>query len=117
MTCTKKETAICGAFFMVAFADGNYEPIEEARFLSTVLNDPALAFGYNRLVKAFEQDYALASIEVRDVLEANKGDDRVVNAIKMAARRAIVADEKIMPQEEVALDQIAVAIGLEKGDV
>ena len=125
MTENTQTTAVCGAYMMVAYADANFERVEEARFLSTVLNDDALSFldsgavsgCYNRLAQDFEKDYRQAASVVCDAISACRDDGPTAAAVKLSARRAIVADQKIMPQEEAALDQIAEALGLEKGAV
>ncbi len=52
-------TAVCGAFLMVAFADGQFSPIERVRMLGGLANDPRLA---NESIDALERHYnALAS--------------------------------------------------------
>ena len=117
--------AICGAFLAVAFADAQFDPSEEGRFLTTVANDPSLAeidtenleFCYNELVQAFSDNYAGAAASVLAAIQAVSTNEPLVCAVKMSARRAIVADDKIMGQEELALDHIALALGLEKGSV
>ncbi len=120
-----RASAVCGAFIMVAYADANFDHVEEARFLSTVLNDPALSFldsatagaCYNRLAEDFKSDYASAAGRVLAAISACRDDAEAAAAIKLSARRAIVADQRLMPQEEASLDQIAKALGLEEGAV
>jgi len=122
---TSATTAICGAFLMVAFADARFDKSEEGRFLTTIANDPALAGietkglenSYNKLVTAFSDNYAGAAATVLAAIKSISTEPHLVSAVKMSAQRAIVADDKIMGQEELALDHIALALGLKKGEV
>ena len=117
--------AVCGAFLMIAFADSRFDRLEEGRFLGTVANDPMLAkldtetleTCYNSLVAHFTKDYAGAAADVLAAVKSVKNAEDMVKAVKHASRLAIVADQKIMPQEEAALDSIALALGFEKGSV
>jgi len=116
---------VTGAFLAVAFADGRYDPLEERRFLSTIANAPALSSirtealqeAYNLLRAEIETDYSSATAKILAAIAAAKDDKAVVEAVKVAARGAIVADRRLAPQEEVALDRIATALGLEAGVV
>lgn len=116
---------VTGAFLAVAFADGKYEPSEENRFLATIANKPelgvvnavALQGAYNDLVEDFRKNFTATKARVLEAISAVKDDARVVDAIKSAARGAIVADMKIAPQEECMLNEIAKALGLEAGAV
>ena len=121
----KAAEAVCGAYMLVAFADAQYAQSEEDRFLATAANEPELAMidsaslqaAYNVLIAAFRDGYAGAAAKVLAAIADVKDDAALAEAVKLAARRAIVADEKLMPQEEAALDHVALALGLEKGDV
>ena len=124
--CNDEQTqAICGAFLMVAFADARFDSLEEGRFLTTVVNDAplkdldtsALETCYNALVGAFKDNYAKTAAGVLSAIKSSRENDDAAAAVTLSARRAIVADEKILPQEEAALDAIAGALGLEKGAV
>ncbi len=114
--------AICGAHLMVAFADARYEASEEGRFLATVANEPgvraidaaAISASYNELEAAFREDYAAAADRVVAALAALDPQGETAALARMAARRAIVADQRLRPQEESALQRIAAAMGLEK---
>lgn len=117
--------AVTGAFLLVAYADGRYEPSEESRFLSTIANDPALEpfktealeLAYNLLNKEFIAGYAETSERVLTRVAALKNDARVADAVKLAARSAVVADRRIAPQEELALSRLAAALGLPEGEL
>lgn len=110
---------------MVAFADAQFVQSEEGRFLSTIANDPALSSisardleaSYNDLVAAFSENYSDTAKTVIEAIANIKDDPAICEAVKMSARRAIVADEVIMAQEETVLDQISLALGLEKGSI
>ncbi|HXI87996.1 MAG TPA: TerB family tellurite resistance protein [Parvularculaceae bacterium] len=117
--------AVTGAFLLVAFSDGLYAPSEERRFLSTIANDPALKMlstgaledAYNLLIAEIEADYDQACARILDCIRAVRGDRVLAAAVTLAARGATVADERIAPQEELALNRIAEALGLEKGSL
>lgn len=117
--------AITGAYLLVAFADHDYDADEEARFLDRVANHPDLEFvetrmiatAYNTLNSALRQDFVVASEEIRAVITRLKDDDQVRRAVITAARTAVVADKKMLPQEEAAIAQIEAALGLEPGTV
>ena len=124
--CNDEQTqAICGAFLMVAFADARFDSLEEGRFLTSVVNDAslknietaALESCYNTLVEAFQDNYASTAASVLSTIKSSRTDKNIAAAVTLSARRAIVADETILPQEEAALDAIAGALGLEKGAV
>lgn len=116
---------VTGAFLAVAFADGRYDPLEEKRFLSTIANHPALAVirtealqeAYNLLRAEIETDYPAACAKILSSIAATKDDAAVSEAVKVAARGAVVADRRVAPQEEAMLDRIAGALGLEAGAV
>lgn len=118
-------TPVTGAFLLVAFADGRYEPSEEGRFLATIANDPALACvrtealqeAYNALREDVALDYASATDRILSSIAAVKDDPAVSKAVKVAARGAVVADARIAPQEEMMLNRIAAALGLEAGAI
>jgi tellurite resistance protein len=113
-------TAACGAYLLTAIADARIETLEEARFFGGIVNDAAfrkidaaaLTSEYARLRGAFAADYAAAEKEVLAAIEAARGDQHAVEAIKIAARHAVVADQQLKPQEEIALGRIARALGV-----
>ena len=116
---------VTGAFLAVAFADGRYDPSEEQRFLATIANDPtlscvrseALQEAYNVLLHAFENDFATAAERVLELICGVKNDSAIAAAVKTAARGAVVADERVAPQEELMLGRIAEALGVEQGSI
>lgn len=118
-------TPVTGAFLAVAFADGRYDKSEERRFLAAIANHPALGCcdtaalqeAYNTLLSEIEGDYAAATARILASIEAVKDEAKVSEAVKVSARGAIVADHVLSPQEEVMLDRIGAALGLEPGAV
>ncbi len=114
------EKAACGAFLLVAFADAHFDTLEESRFLGGVVNDPAfaamsasrLADCYNKLHAALESDFDAAEAEILAAIRAARDGGVGLDAIKTAARQAVVADREIKPQEEVVLERIAAALGV-----
>ncbi|MEK7266919.1 MAG: TerB family tellurite resistance protein [Pseudomonadota bacterium] len=113
-------TAACGAYLLVALADARVAAIEEARFLGGVVNDPAfrqfdtpsLAGEYNRLLAALRENWNAAEAEILAAATSVKSNKAALNAIKVAARQAVIADQLIKPQEELVLARIARALGL-----
>ena len=118
-------TAACGAYLLAAYADACVAKIEEARFLGGVVNDPAfrrfapedLASEYSRLLALLSADYEAAEAEILGAIAASRNDAGVVKAIMVAARHAVIADQVLKPQEELALGRIAGALGLSAGDL
>ena len=117
--------AACGAYLLVALADARVETIEEARFLAGVVNDKAfrrfdtamLASEYNRLIAALQADWNAAEAEILEAIASVKSTKAAVEAIKVAARQAVIADQMIKPQEDLVLQRIARALGLDADDL
>lgn len=115
--------AICGAYLMVAYSDGQFAPVEEGRLISELAADEAfkrfeqaaLTAEMAELIKAFPDDYEATALDVLVSIASIKEHEVERRAVKHAARVAVIADQAISPQEEHALDQIAMALGLEKG--
>lgn len=118
-------TPVTGAFLAVAFADARYHATEENRFLGTIANHKALAFistfalqdAYNTISAEIRKDYSAAATRILQSIGAIRNDERIAEAVKVAARGAIVADHVVTAQEELMLGRIAEALGLEHGDV
>jgi len=116
-------TAACGAYLLTAMADARVETIEETRFFGGIVNDAAfrridaatLTAEYARLFGALKTDYAAAEAEILVAIAAVRNDSPVAEAVKIAARHAIIADQHLKPQEELALSRIARALGLSEG--
>jgi len=115
--------AICGAYLMVAYSDGEFAPVEEGRLISELAADEAftrfdqsaLAAEMAELADAFTADYEATALDVLISVASVKEHEVETRAVKHAARVAIIADQSITPQEEHALDRIALALGLDKG--
>lgn len=113
-------TAACGAYLLTAIADARIETLEEARFFGGIVNDPAfrkidagaLTAEYARLHGALAADYPAAEAEILAAVAAVRGDDAAKDAVKIAARHAVIADQKLKPQEEIILARIARALGI-----
>lgn len=118
-------TAACGAYLIVALADARVDAIEEARFLGGVVNDPAfkrfaaaeLASEYNRLLSALRTDWNAAEAEILNAVSSIRPDKGAVEAVKIAAREAVIADQLIKPQEEIVLARIARALGVAADEI
>ncbi|MEO0399404.1 MAG: TerB family tellurite resistance protein [Pseudomonadota bacterium] len=119
----REARAACGAYLMVAFADGVFDRAEEARFLDSLANNenfkafPAaiLQNEYNALLAAIKSDYAATSGLILDDIAWLHSAGRNTEAVRIGAQAAIVADTRLEPQEEAALDQIEQALGLSEG--
>ena len=117
--------AVCGAYLIVAFADGRFDRLEEARVLAGLANHDALKHlssdeietVYNGLSAAFQRNYTETSNGVLKAIEGCRHDDRATQSILVAARAAVVADQAVLPQEETVLNRISAALGLEEGTV
>lgn len=113
-------TAACGAYLVVALADARVATIEEARFLAGVVNDRAfrrfepnaLADEYTRLLGCLRADFDATEAEILSAVSAIRRDPFAVEAVKVAARQAIIADQILKPQEDLMLARIARALGL-----
>lgn len=127
-TVSESETmafAICGAYLMVTFADGHHDVVEEDRFLAPLANDPALqkisagdlTKAYNTLTLKYAENYAEAATSTISTIKAARETIDAADAIKKAAQCAIVADRRLERQEELVMNQIADALGLEHGDI
>ncbi len=57
-----------------------------------------------------------AEAEILGAIGSIKSDKRCVNAVKLAARNAVIADQLLRPQEEIVLARIARALGLDPDD-
>lgn len=110
--------AICGAFLVIAFADGRFDDLEEARLLAGLTNHDVLKHlsaneietVYNGLASAFRREYAATCEGVMAAISGCRHDQRASDAIVTAARMAVVADHAILPQEEIVLKRIARAL-------
>ena len=117
--------AVCGAYLLVTFADGRHDPVEENRLMATLANSEVtrsvgameLEEAYNRLVAALDADYAGTSETILAAIRTFTDDAAVRAAVVSAARCAIVADQKVQPQEELVLARIADALGLDQGEI
>ncbi len=117
-------TAASGAYLLAAIADARIETVEEARFFGGIVNDPAfraidagaLTSEYARLHAALRADYAAAEQEILAAIGAVRSSG-AAEAVKLAARHAVVADQKLKPQEDLVLTRIARALGLDPSEL
>lgn len=117
--------AACGAFLLVAFADGRFDASEEARLLAGLVNQTpfsdfnaaVLEGEYNGLVAALRSDYRAAAQTILADITWAGGDAQLSDAVVLAARAAIVADTRLEAQEEAAIAEIAHALGREPGAI
>jgi tellurite resistance protein len=107
---------------MVAFSDGEYDKREQVRMHAGLASDDVPA-GVNKtalvdalpgLEEAFRDDYETAAEQVLETVTAVRGIDFAKKGIMQAARIAVIANQAITPQEDRALNRIAVALGKEE---
>ncbi len=116
-------TAACGAYLLIALADARVATIEEARFLAGMINDPAFSIfetsaleaEYNRLTVALRADWDNAEAEILSAIATVRADAGAARAVRIAAQHAIIADQVVKPQEELELERIARALGVDPG--
>lgn len=117
--------AISGTFLLVTISDGRFEKSEEIR-LRRGLIDTAKFTGLSATEmdtialsaqSAFEADYDKASAHTLKQVAALKAHALARRAITDTARRAVVTDKTVTPQEENALNVLARALGLKEGEL
>ncbi|MEY4784886.1 MAG: hypothetical protein RIR41_2821 [Pseudomonadota bacterium] len=107
------------AFAMVAFADGRLAPVEAGRFSAIAACDPAFAnSGHAQIADAWmqasnevhaAQSFGTALVTIRT--EITQPADKAV--LMRVAQLALVADEKLESQENLAISALAEALGLD----
>lgn len=115
--------AVCGAYLMVAHADGKFDAAEETWLHTRLLKDgaiegvdsAALARAAAAIGKAFGEDYAAAAEQIAEIAGYVRRNDAARAAVMHAARIAVVADQAISVQEEAAINRLSHALGLEEG--
>jgi len=122
---SQEVTAACGGFLLVAAADARIESVEEARFLAGVVNEApfkrfetkSLEREYVRLRDFLMKDFDAAEAEILSAIASVKSDERAVEAVMLASRHAVIADDIIKPQEELVIAEIARALGRPAGEI
>jgi len=106
------------AFAMVSFSDGRLAHAEERRFTRVVDSEPLLkasdktdvASAWRQAVKEVQasQSFGGPLVSIRSEITA---DDQKALMMR-AAQAAVVADNRLDPQENVAIRSLAEALGL-----
>jgi tellurite resistance protein len=117
--------AVCGAYLMVAFSDGQYSKPEEVRLLVGLFGKtlPAsvtkaeLEAALPGLQRAFGADPDPAAARVLEIVAGLRSNGIAKRAVMQAAQMAVVADRKITVQEEAAMAKLAQALGVKAGEV
>lgn len=115
---------VCGAYLLVAFSDGKYEKSEEVSLLLGVIESEMSAASSrgqveeiaSELKAAFEADYDRTADRVLSELSNLSSNGVARRAVSKAARKALIADKVVKPQEELALERIGRALGLKQGE-
>lgn len=106
------------AFAMTSFSDGRLDPAEQNRFISFAAAEPALKASAQADVSAAwaqavkevhaSQSFGGPLVSIRSEITANADKLLMIRA----AQAAVVADNRIDPQENVAIRSLAEALGL-----
>jgi tellurite resistance protein len=113
--------AVAGAFALVACADGELAEAEVGRFLALVRGHEALRSvatadleeAFRALTSAFRESYVLGERKATDVVARVRHDAAQVELVIRGAQIAIVADEVLEEVEEVALQRVCFALGVD----
>jgi tellurite resistance protein len=111
--------AAARAFAMVSLADGNLSPSEEHRFARFAAGDAALKSArtadvraaWAQAVKDVKASPSFGAPLVTIRTEVTSAEDKAI--VMRAAQAAVVADNKVEPQENVAVRTLAEALGLD----
>ncbi|MBR9824694.1 MAG: hypothetical protein GYB36_02685 [Alphaproteobacteria bacterium] len=117
--------AVAGAYLLVTFSDGQFEKTEEVQLRRglaekagfTGIDADRLDAIFIEVQQAFTADYDKAAERTLDLIRVVQTHKDAHKAIIESAQTAVIADKMVTPQEENALNCIAVALGLEAGDV
>ncbi|MCH2170930.1 TerB family tellurite resistance protein [Myxococcota bacterium] len=116
------QRAVCGAFSLVAVSDGHLDRREVQRFRALVRRH----FGLPRLdLERLERDFVDLSEALMSDPEAGRsralaeidhirGNPDQCELVRTAARLALVADERITPEESRTLDEILEHLGISR---
>jgi tellurite resistance protein len=114
--------AAARAFAMVSLADGKLSPAEEHRFARFAAQDPALRSAargdvraaWKQAVKDVNASPSFGAPLVTIRTEISTDEDKAT--VMRAAQAAVVADNKLEPQENTAMRSLAEALGLAPED-
>ncbi|PPC63894.1 tellurite resistance protein [Pantoea sp. ICBG 1758] len=111
--------AVVNAAWLVAFADGNCDPIERAKIDQVLKTNPVL---YNftselaeistKIVNLLETDFKIGRRAAMREIEDVKGDQREAEDVLDVAVAIAEADGEIEKSEMKVLEQIALVLGL-----
>jgi tellurite resistance protein len=118
-------TAVVGAYLVVACSDGDYAKSEEIRLRLgqfDTTNLPGLERDvfeaiYPDAQAIFLQDYDKAEKYTLSLLTGFASEGLVRRAVAEAVRVAVMADQQIKPQENLAINRIEEALGLPPGQI
>ncbi|HVY90547.1 MAG TPA: TerB family tellurite resistance protein [Hyphomonadaceae bacterium] len=122
MAVTALLDAAARAFAMVAYSDGNLVLTEETRFAKFAATDAALSACPREDVKtawaqAVKEVQASPSFgEPLLAIRTEIKSDQDKQAVMRAAEAAVVADGKVEQQENLAIQKLAEALGLDPED-
>jgi tellurite resistance protein TerB len=114
--------AVCGAFAIVAAADGDVVEEETTRFLE-VLQDRSEAFPqldmesverlFRDLCNAILADPEAGRLHALSEIAQVKGQPAHQELVRSAAQVAVIADHRVQRNEEVILAKICTALGID----
>lgn len=119
MTISTLLDAAARAFAMVSFADGRLTQAEQHRFARFVAREPSLKSSaqadvraaWNQAVKDVKASPSFGAPLVAIRTEVTTPADKAT--VMRAAQDAVVADNKLAPQESTAIRTLAEALGLD----
>jgi tellurite resistance protein len=122
MAVTALLDAAARAFAMVAYSDGNLVLAEEAGFAKFAASDPTLSSyarddvrtAWAQAVKDVQASPSFGEPLLAIRTEIKSDQDKA--AVMRAAEAAVVADSRLEQQENLAIRQLAEALGLDPED-
>ena len=116
-------SALCGAFAVVAVADGELAPSEVDGFLEVLKNKSDVFSGldlarfesaFRDLADALFSDPIEGKRRALDLVAGARKNPQWRELVHTAARIATEADERVRPHEEIAISEIREALGLDR---
>ncbi len=118
-----REQAIAAAYALVSVYDSKVDDAELGRFVEIAMESgftrrPAeLSSGMTELVAALDADRDKGDPVAFSAIEAVKGDEAAVQAVRKSAKEAVLADQRVDVRERLVLREIAERLGLDPNTI
>lgn len=118
-----REQAMAAAYALVSVYDSKVDDSELGRFVEVALEmgftgRPAeLSAHMTELVGALGDDREQGDPVAFAAVEAVKGDDEAVQAVRKAAKEAVLADARVDVRERLVLRELAERLGLDPNTI